>query len=100
MNNYLLIIPLNVNGLNAPIKRHRIGGVLSTWGQRPQAEFGLRQRFPWSKAFTTDALRAEELLWFSKALSFKLYLISFNHSNDSKNLSRCPELWRTLEIQR
>ena len=24
MNNYLLIIPLNVNGLNAPIKRHRI----------------------------------------------------------------------------
>ena len=24
MNNYLLIITLNVNGLNAPIKRHRI----------------------------------------------------------------------------
>ena len=24
MNNYLLIIILNVNGLNAPIKRHRI----------------------------------------------------------------------------
>ena len=23
MNNYLLIITLNVNGLNAPIKRHR-----------------------------------------------------------------------------
>ena len=25
MNNYLSIITLNVNGLNAPIKRHRIG---------------------------------------------------------------------------
>ena len=24
MNNYLLIITLNVNGLNAPIKRHRV----------------------------------------------------------------------------
>ena len=24
MNNYLLIITLNVNGLNAPIKRHRL----------------------------------------------------------------------------
>ena len=26
MNNYLSIITLNVNGLNAPIKRHRIAG--------------------------------------------------------------------------
>ena len=48
MNNYLLIITLNVNGLNAPIKRHR----LAEW---------IRKHDPHICCLQETHLRAEDL---------------------------------------
>ena len=49
MNNYLSIVTLNVNGLNAPIKRHRI------------AE-GIRKHDPHICCLQETHLRTEDLL--------------------------------------